>query len=353
MKKLPSKDNFYSELTQSNITDEDYDKANLVWNNFNIKNLGEYHDLYLKTDVLLLTDVFENFREMCLNYYGLDPAYYLTLPNYAWDVMLYTTNVELEQIHDLDMYEMFEKGLRGGMCQVSHKHIKANNKYMDNYDETKPSSYINYLDANNLYGLAMTEKLPYSNFKWSDDIKITNDVLNYENNDDGYILEVDLEYPKHLHDLHSDYPLAPENIKVKAHMISSFTSNIYKKYNKTTVKDENVAKLILSLYNKEKYVVHIQNLKYYLEQGLILKKVHRCIKFNQYNWLSDYILMNNKKRKEATTDFEKDLYKLMNNARHGKPMENVRNHGDSELVDDINRLEKCLKSPTFKAHTHY
>jgi len=164
--KLPPKEKFYSELKEEEISDTDYEKAQKVWNNFNIKNLGEYHDLYLMTDVLLLTDVFEKFRNMCLDYYNLDPAHYYTLPNFAWDVMLLkcdhefkkeNKNFAFELIHDLEMYEMIESGLRGGMCQVSHKHIEANNKYMDNYDDTKPSTYINYLDANNLYGLAMTE----------------------------------------------------------------------------------------------------------------------------------------------------------------------------------------------------
>ena len=158
---LPSKEHFYSQLYEEHITDRDYDRANVVWKHFNIKNLGEYHDLYLMTDVYLLTGVFENVRDMCLNYYGLDPAYYITLPNYSWNAFLSLTGVRLQQIHIKEMYEMIENGLRGGMTQCSYKKVEANNKYMnEDFDKSKPSSYISYLDANNLYGLAMCKKLP-------------------------------------------------------------------------------------------------------------------------------------------------------------------------------------------------
>ena len=167
-RQLPPKEAFYSNLTKEHISDEDYERAKKIWEHFGIRNLGQYHDLYLKTDVLLLTDVFENFRDLCLEYYGLDPAHYFTLPNFAWDAMLLKTGVELEPLTDQEMYEMIERGLRGGgMCQVSHKEAKANNRYMgEDFDETKPSNFINYLDANNLYGLAMSMKLPIGKLKW-------------------------------------------------------------------------------------------------------------------------------------------------------------------------------------------
>ena len=124
-KELPNKDAFYSQLTETNIEDEEYERAKRIWAHFGIKNLGEYHDLYLRTDVLLLTDVYENFRDLCLEYYGLDPAHYFTLPNFTWDAMLLKTDVKIDPLTDQEMYEMIEKGLRGGMCQVSHKEAKA------------------------------------------------------------------------------------------------------------------------------------------------------------------------------------------------------------------------------------
>ena len=193
---LPSKESFYSKLTEKHINDDEYERALQIWKRFNIKNLGEYHDLYLMTDVLLLADIFENFRDMCLETYKLDPAYYITLPNFAWDAMLKYTNVQLDLVYDLEMYQMLEKGKRGGMCGVSHKHAIANNQYLSNYDENTPSSYITDIDANNLYGLAMSMKLPKNDLQWCQELPTEKDIKQYDDDCDfGYILEVDLEYP--------------------------------------------------------------------------------------------------------------------------------------------------------------
>ena len=128
--------------------------------------MGEYHDLYVLSDTLLLEDVFENFRDKCIETYELDPAHFLSAPGLAWKACLKKTNVKLELLTDNDMLLMFEKGIRGGMCQATYRYAKANNKYMNNYDKNKESSYLEYLDANNLYGWAMSEKLPVRNFKW-------------------------------------------------------------------------------------------------------------------------------------------------------------------------------------------
>jgi hypothetical protein len=157
------KEPFYSNLTEHHIEDDEYEKALKIWKHFGKRNLGQYHDLYLRTGVLLLTDASENFGGLCLEYYGLEPAHYFTLPNFAWDAMLLKTGIEIGPLSDKNMYEMIEKGFRGGMCQVSHKEAEA---MMDDYDESKRSNYINYLDANKLYGLAMSMKLPIRKLKW-------------------------------------------------------------------------------------------------------------------------------------------------------------------------------------------
>ena len=349
---LPSKEQFYSRLTEEDITNDDYTKAKQIWKHFDIKNMGEYHDLYLKTDVLLLTDVFENFRDMCLSYYGLDPVYYYTLPNFAFDAMLKLTGIEIDLVYNQEMYEMIEAGLRGGMTQTTCKKVEANNKYMgSDYDKNKASSYINYLDANNLYGLSMIQKLPYRSLKWDD--KITeDDIINYDNGRTGYILEVDLEYPKELHDLHNDYPLAPEVMNVKSNMLSEKQVEIYKLINGSKEpKDEKTKKLILNLNDKSKYVVHIRTLQFYLKHGLKLKKIHRAIKFEQEEILKPYIEFNTEKRKNARNDFEKDIFKLLNNAVFGKTMEDKRKHLDFEIVSDERRFLKCVNNPSFK-HSH-
>ena len=346
---LPKKEDFYSHLYEEHITDKDYTRANIIWKHFNIKNLGEYHDLYLMTDVYLLTDVFENFRDMCLNYYGLDPAHYITLPNYSWNTFLHKTGISLEQIHNKDMYELIENGLRGGMTQCSYKQVVANNKYMnEEHDKTQPSNYISYLDANNLYGLAMCKKLPYKNFKWHYTKIDEKKVMKYNDDDIGFILEVDLEYPKELHDLHKDYPLASEIMTVNENMLSNVQKDIHKHFYEKEATDEKTNKLILNVMGKKKYVLHMSALKFYLQHGLKLKKVHRVISFNQSDFLKPFIKFNTEKRKQAKNDFEKDLFKLMNNSVYGKTMENVRKHIDFELVDNPIRFQKLVNTPTYK-----
>ncbi|MCG8569825.1 MAG: hypothetical protein MJB14_06770 [Spirochaetes bacterium] len=165
-KKLPRKEDFYSLLNDKHITNEEYQHAINVWNTFNIKNLGEYHDLYLKSDILLLADVFENFRYACLENFNLDPCHYCTTPGMAWDAMLKMTGVQLELITDIDQQLLIEKGMRGGISYIANRHLKANNKYLEDYKPELESSYLIYLDANNLYGWAMIQPLPYGGFKW-------------------------------------------------------------------------------------------------------------------------------------------------------------------------------------------
>ena len=200
-----------------NIDDIDYRHGNNVFKKFKLKNLGAYHDLYMKSDTLLLADVFENFRNMCIKVYELDPAHFLSLPGLAWQGCLKKANVKLELLTDYDMLLMVEEGIRGKICHLIHRYAKANNKYMKNYDKNKESSYIQYLDANNLYGWAMSQKLPINGFKWVKNTSKTDQKLikNYDGDSDkGYIFEVDIKYPRRLHDLHSDLPFLPKRMKI-------------------------------------------------------------------------------------------------------------------------------------------
>ena len=224
---------------------------------------------------------------------------------------------------------MFEKGIRGGISHISKRYAEANNKYMKDFDKTKPSTFIQYLDANNLYGWAMSQKLPTHGFKWMDvNIPSVLKLLEKKDTNQGYIFEVDLEYPPSLWELHNDYPLAPERIKI-----------------------DNVDKLISSFLPKKNYVLHYKNLKQYLQEGMILKKVHRGIKFYQSPWMEPYIRKNTELRKEAQNAFEKDFFKLMNNSVFGKTIENIRKRQNVELIDNRKKALKLTSKPNFDRPT--
>ena len=190
---LPPKLEFYSRLNNEDNSEEEYQHALNVWNTFNCKTIRDYHDLYLKLDVLLLADVFENFQASCLMRYNLDQEHYFTSPGLAWDARLKETGQELQLLHDYDML-MFEKGFRGGITHVSKRYVEANNKYINDYNPDKPSKFIKYLDANNLYGWAMSQRLPTQGFKWLKDLTV--ESINQRVTNHGYIFEVDLEYPE-------------------------------------------------------------------------------------------------------------------------------------------------------------
>ena len=214
---LPDIDKCFSSLKDCSISEKEYQRACDVCKVFKIKNLGEYHDLYLKTDVLLLRDVFEKFINACLKDYGLDPCNYISSPSLSWDPMLKMTGIQLEKIDNIDVYLFLEKGMEGGVSYISKRYSKS--------DE---STEIIYWDANNLYGFSMIQDLPYCGFKFLNNKEIDEFDLDSirENSPTGYILEVDLKYCKELHDLQSDYPLCPEKIEVSNDMLSKCCKNI-------------------------------------------------------------------------------------------------------------------------------
>lgn len=330
---LPPPCKFYSSLNDTHISESDYQHAQDVWHHFNCKNMKEYSDLYLKTDVLLLADIFENFRNVCLKTYELDPVHYYTAPGLSWDAMLIYTKINLELLTDINKISFISNNIRGGISQCSNRHAKANNSYMSEYDSSKPSSFLMYLDANNLYGWAMSQCLPTGKFEWVD-VNTNFDIADDASH--GFILEVDLEYPTQLHDFHSDLPFCPEN--------ACFGGSKEKK-------------LVPNLHNKKNYVIHYRNLKQCLKQGLRLIKVHRILKFQQSKWLKSYIDLNTQMRSLAKTDFEKDFYKLMNNSVFGKTMENVLKRINVKLVNHwenrgrIQGVQSLIARPEFHSRS--
>ncbi len=249
----------------------------------------------------------------------MEALHYYTSPGLALDAMLKYTEAKLDLISDPDMYLMIEKGIRGGVSSIMKRYSEANHKYLDNYDPKKPNKHIMYLHANNLYGWAMNKPLPHKNFRWMKDEELD------DWRSKSCFLEVDLEYPKVLHDLHNEYPLAPEKLLVGK-----------------------VKKLVPNLNDKTKYVLHYENLKLYLRLGLRLTKIHRGITFEEKDFMKKYIDLNTNMRTKGTTDFEKDFYKLMNNSVFGKTMENVRNRVNVKLVTNKKNLNKLVKKSNFK-----
>ena len=224
---------FYSNLNMSLISEKGYQHAQKVWGEFELHDLGDYHDLYLRTDVILLANVYEAFRDTCLRHYKLDPAYFYTSPGLARKACLKRTGIKLELLTDPDMLLMFEQGIRGGITQAVRKYAAANNPYMgDKFNPNEGTTYLQYLDVNNLYGWAMLQPLPTGGFHWVDVGKYEISELAIRT-DKGYMLEVDVSYPHELHDLHNDLPF----------MCERMMSN-------------GVEKLVTKLKDKKNYVIH-------------------------------------------------------------------------------------------------
>ena len=362
--KLPSIKEFYNTLNNEECKKEDYERALKVYDLSGCKSFSDYIELYLKTDVLLLADCFENFRETCYKFYGLDVCQYYTAPGFSWDSMLlgYYKKVEIENhTYNLpidkrliiklfkegeeDMLDMIKNNMRGGISIITHRHSVANNKYMKNYNKNKESKYLGYFDANNLYGWAMSQFLPNGNYKWNNDITLQEILRCGKKSYTGYIIECDLEYPKHLHNKHNDYPLAVENTSFKD---SPYMEDLAMK-NNVNIKNK-CDKLIPNLFNKTKYVLHYRNLQLYVNLGLKVKKIHRVLQFNQSPYLEDYIMFNTNMRTKTKLDYEKDLFKLFNNAIFGKTMENVEHRIDVRFVNSENKFLKQVNKPYYKGH---
>lgn len=408
---LPSYEHWTSNLTRSYMKDEAcLDEAYETWKFFQMKTFKDWHDHYLRVDVKGLSDVFEAFRRLCMEIYQVDPCYYFTAPGMFNDALYKKTGARVELITDVDMYNFFEKGIRGGLSVQVNRFSKANHLHLKSHNRNELTKFILYGDANNLYGFAMKQSLPYSHYEWEEMkpakqwVNYVNHIKQFENewlkrqnalfrekhadtcfpddwgsrSDDpekispvagmtfeqakkyrkgsylgwardqsnrmrgqpldmfvqycdgvtlqkdesvGLTLEVDLKYPEHLHDRHSDYPLAPESLTVSdEELLKSEWSKARLNGNKRV----SCKKLCATLNDKQEYVVHWKTLKLYLDLGMEVTKVHRVVSYIEKPWMKEYIELNESNRKKAKNDFEKDFFKLANNSVFGKQMENVR-----------------------------
>jgi hypothetical protein len=343
--KIPTIEEFFSRLYNKPCSVSDYKYADDVWNKFGCHTMRDYHDLYLKTDVLLLADVFESFRTATLSSLGLDPAYYVSGPQLSWDCMMKMTRCNLTLLSDPQMFNMIHANLRGGITMITKRYAKANNKYLeDAYDPTEPSSYILYLDANNLYGYAMSQSLPYDEFTWMSDAECeqVDWLAQTDDQDYGYFVECDVHYPDELHDLHDDYPLAPERITVEDHLLSEHQERLRGRY---AMSHTATPKLVPNFFDKKKMLIHYRNLKFYIKHGLVITKMHRGIRFRQSKWLELYIRTNTEMRALAKDPVEVKLRKDMNNIIYGKTCENLTKRTDIKLVNTQEECDKLVAKP--------
>ncbi|KAE9522107.1 hypothetical protein AGLY_017495 [Aphis glycines] len=330
---LPPRYKFYNSLTDDHISKKHYMHACNVWKKFKIKTLGEYSDLYLLTDVLILADVFENFRDICLKTFNLDASYYLTVPGFAFDAMLFYTGVKLERLKEYPMLLMIESGVRGGVCQSVRRYARANLPDVDGiiYNEKKPHVHLMYFDCVNLYGKSRLASLPLKDFEWCYDFSL--DVTKIDDDAPiGYILEVDVDYPEKLHDDHCDLPFLPQN---------------------SCPPNTKINKLLTTLNNKKNFVVHYWLLKQAINNGLKLVKIHKIIKFTQSKWLAPYVEKCTITRVLANNKFEYEFWKLLVNSVYGKCMENPRKRLNIKLVSNDQKAHQLMRKPNFIDRTIY
>ena len=270
--------------------------------------------------------MFEAFRDTCLKHHKLDPAHFYTSPGLAWPACLKHAGIRLELLTDPDILLLFEQGISGGITQVVRKYASANNKYMgDKFNPNEDTTYLQYLDMNNLYGWAMSQPLPTGRFK-SVDVNPNEISESATRTDKGYILEVDVSYSRELHNPHNDLPFMCERMEING-----------------------VEKLVPNLRDKKNYVIHIQALNQALQHGLRLDRIHQTIEFDHSPWLKTYIDFNTQLITAATNDFEKDFFKLMNNSVFGKTMESVRKHRNIKLVTTEEKYLRTVMKPNFKS----
>lgn len=347
---FPSQDKFYNRITKKGISDEDYKKAENVYKTFNCKNFGDYHDLYLKTDVLLLADIFENFREKMYKDFKLDPVHYFSLPGYSEDCMMKMTKAVLELINDRETHLFCERWQRGGFCMIGCKRVaKANNKHCKDYNPEEPTSHIVYLDCNGMYTVPMCGYLPKGGLKFKEGITLE-EIMNHPIEDDiGFAIECDIRFPKKIHRKLRMFVPAPENANFQEEY-SDYQNGILQ-HNGTKADGK---KLIAHLHNRKDYIMHYRNLQQIVNLGAKVT-IKRVLQFDQSPWMKPYIDFCTEKRTECSKSndtFGVELYKMMMNSVFGRTMMNVtKQNTQIKITSKKEEFQKWSQRQNFSMST--
>ena len=322
---------YYSKTANKIPDQKEIGRTNEIIKLFNIKNGRELTELYCKADAILLANIFEKFISVSKTEFGINPLYHISLPGTTWSNGLKYTKIELELIKNVDLFQMFEHGIRGGLSGI----------FGDRYIASDNNTVILHVDMNNLYGFAMLFHLPTGNFQIFENDLITESLIDkvlntHDCSNIGYVLIVDLIYPDNIKYKSKNFPFCPENKTIDPNNYTEYMKEHEPKPHRPT------SKLICDQTDKEYYIVHYRNLKFYLRMGMIIKKVHRIVSFDQSPWLAKYIDYNTQKRAQADSDFIRDYHKNLVCSFFGKTMEDVRNRIKVEFVKNTNE-RKILK----------
>lgn len=353
---LPKKEQFFSSLTDEHISQDDYDHAEKVYEQFECENLADYMMIYLRLDCFLLAECFLNFRDDIMTQFQLDICRYLSLPSVSLDACLKLTKVKIEKLSNLEMILFVEKGIRGGFSFISERYCKSSKEISANAfnqlspTEKKKQVSMLYIDRNNLYGEAMCLKLPKSNFYWLRKCQFKK--IDWENTDEscdfGYFLEVTLEYESEKNESHSSFPLAPFNMSIDKNTLSPYSRHCHEmiKGRKKTYKAN---KMCSTFTERNSYIVHSANLKFYLQNGMKLIKIHRVLGFYQEAFLKPYIDHCTRQRKMAKSEGRKNVFKLLNNSLFGKTSEDKRKHTECRVISSVKRAKQLLSEGKCKS----
>ena len=327
------KEDYFSKLKNGYLDDTEIERTKEIFQKYDIKNGEQQTEINLKSDVLLLACVFEKFKKVSVNEYAINPLYCVSLPGYTWQCGSKYTGINLQTLQDKDLILTLENIIRGGTSSVMrYRYVKS--------DEVKK---ILYVDANNLYGHSMSEPSPYDEIKCDNNVKLEGILNTLDDSGIGNFIEVDLTYSDNIKEKRKTLPFAPVNKKINPDDFSDYMKEIKPEtYNQTK-------KFICDWSDKKNYLVHYRMLKVFIRHGMIVMKIHSVVSFKQSKWLEKYISFNTQKRNKSKNDFEKDFYKLLNNAFYGKTMENDRNRLKIKFVkkNDYREIIKQQSKLTF------